>query len=230
MRFTAATLDPMYLLMVETKMWIFLGLMAVAAAAIPFVARRLKRQGAVQTDRAFESLDSLGHVIEEALSQQGSRHLRIWGVLDHPVATDLRIAFRSGPLARVGGRSGGLLDPLFDRSFRVVTKEPERARLIVDPEIQHRLARLGKLEFRLGSFHSLLPPEYGLRESDRSTRRLRRLWMIRVPKLRAKKPLPAAELAEVGQLLAQRVAAHCRQPGSPDLSDFETGRAEGQWL
>lgn len=214
--------------MVEQKLWIFVGLMTAVAAAIPFVVRRMQRHAEAQTERAFESVNAVGHVVEDVLGEKGRRHLRIWGTLSHPVAIDLRISCRRGLLARFGG-SSGLLDPLFEQSFRVVSRERDRVRLIVDPEIQQRLAHLGRLEFRLGSFHSLLPPEYGRLEETRSGSRLRRLWMIRVPNRRGRS-LPTEELVEVGRLLAQRVAKHCLAPGTPDLSDFETGRAEGQWL
>ena len=97
-----------------------------------------------------------------------------------------------------------------------------------DKESGEKFAGLGKLEFRLGSFHSLLPPEYAARDTS-STSRLRRLWMIRIPNRRGR-PLPTPELVEVGRLLAQRISKHCLQPGTPDLSDFQTGHSEGQWL
>ena len=210
------------------KIWVFLGLTAVAAGVIPFVVRQMKKRGDEQVAKAFASLGATRVVVEDALNQHGRQIVRIWGDLDHPVALDLRIARRGKILAQLGGSSTGALDPLFDRSFRILSREPERAVLIVSSEIQHRLAQLGKLEFRIGSFDSLLPPDYRPPEQTQAERQLRRLWMIRVRVKRT--PVPREELARVGRLLAKSIVVHCLPPGTPDLSEFRTARAEGQWL
>ncbi len=215
--------------MLETKIWIFLGLMAVVAVVIPVVVLQMRKRGDEQVAKAFVSLAATGVVVEDALDQHGRKIVRIWGALDHPVALDLRIARRGKILGQLGGSPAGALDPLFDRCFRILSREPERALLIVSPEIQLRLAQLGKLEFRIGSFDSLLPPDYRQPEETKAERQLRRLWMIRVP-IKRRTTVVREALAEVGRLLAKSTAKHCLPPGTPDLSEFRTARAEGQWL
>lgn len=213
--------------MLETKIWVFLGLMTAVALVIPFVVRQMKRRGEQRVVQAFTSLAATGVVVENALDPRGRPIVRIWGALDHPVALDLRIAPRRKLLG--GSSAGGAVDPHFDRCFRILSRQPDLAVLVVSPEIQHRLSQLGKLEFRLGSCDSLLPPEYRQPNETKLGRRLRRLWMMRVP-LERRGPVPREELAEAGRLLARSVAKHCLPPGAADLDAFRTGRAEGQWL
>lgn len=213
----------------DANIWVFLGLMGAAGVAIPFVFRRLRRQADERVAQACRSLAETGVVVEEVTNQQGRKIVRIWGRLDHPVSLDLRIARRGKILGQLGPDSPGSLDPLFARSFRISSREPERAVLAVSPEIQHRLAGLGRLELRLGSFDSLLPPDYRQPEQTPADRRLRGLWMIRVP-IRKRSRIPRDELADLGRLLAKSIAKHCLPPGTPDLSEFRTGRSEGQWL
>ncbi len=215
--------------MLETEIWVFLGMMALVAVAIPIVVRQMRKRAVEQVAKAFASLAATGVVVEDALNQHGRQIVRIWGTLDHPVSLDLRISPRGKILGQLGKGSTGALDSLFDGSFRILSREPERALLIVSPEIQLRLAQLGKLEFRIGSFDSLLPPDYRQAEQTKAERQLRRLWMIRVP-MKRRTPAAREGLAEVGRLLAKSIAKHCRPPGTTDLREFRTSRAEGQWL
>ena len=121
-----------------------------------------------------------------------------------------------------------MLEPGFEQSYRVTSSEPERARLILDPDIQQRLVLLPSLEFRLGSIQTLLPPDYWTGEPLRGLpRSLRRLWMIRIPGKLSKIPA-VEEVVEAGILLARQVDKNCSPPGTPDLTAFET--SEGPWL
>jgi len=215
--------------MVETRILVFLALMAGVAAAIPFAVRRLRRRSEEQVLEAIAALESAGHVVEGAVSLQGRPFVRIWGLLEHPVALELHVR-RRGLLGRLLPRGGvGPIDAGFERVYRVVTSEPDRARLILDPDAQQRLTRLAGSEFRLGSAETLLPPDYWSALGPDADRRLRRLWMIHVPGKRdARRDLH--EHAAIGAALARSVSKHCLPPGTADRSAFETRRSEAPWL
>jgi hypothetical protein len=212
----------------ESRIWIFLALTAAAAVGIPLGVRRMRRQSQEQVALALASLERLGHVVEQAVSQHGRPFVRVWGFLEHPVAIDLRIRRRGALLGRLAPQSEGLFDAAFAAAYRVKSSEPERVRLILDPDIQQRLTRLRGLEFRLGSLETLLPPDYWRGRGPGPERRLRRLWMLRVPG--REKDVAREELVRVGRMLARSVAAHCLPPGTPDPADFLTARSELPWL
>ena len=216
--------------MVETKIWVFLGLMAVVAVAIPFVVRKMKKRNDAQVVRAFQSLDAAGHVVEDAINQRGRPLVRVWGTLEHPVALDLRILRRGRWLGKLGASgSGGMLDPEFEQAYRVTSSEPERARMILDPDIQRHLIRFRKLEFRLGSVETLLPPDYWRGQDPGTERRLRRLWMIQVPGKQGQHGA-VSEVVETGSKIARNVAKNCLPPNTPDLAAFMTAKSEAPWL
>jgi hypothetical protein len=215
--------------MPELKYVIFLVLMAGVAAVVPLVAQRASKRGGEQVQQALESVAATGAAVEQATSQRGRQVVRVWGTLAHPVSLELRIARRSLWRRFGSGYSTGMLDPRFERAFRIVTNEPERARLILDPDLQQRLLASLKIELRVGSFDSLLPPDYWPRDETKPERRLRRLWMIRVPGKLEKVGSPET-LVEIGRLLARGLAKHCLPPLTPDVSEFETRSSEGEWL
>lgn len=215
--------------MIETKIWVFLGLMAVIGMAIPFGVRHMKKRSDERVARALQALEAVGHVVDQSTSQEGRPFVRVWGTLEHPVALDLRIARRGGLLGKLGGGgSGGMLDPGFEQVYRVACSEPERARLILDPDVQQRLSRLPKLEFRLGSVETLLPPDHWGGVASVEDRRSRCLWMIRLPTRRLDQRVADAAL-EVGKMLARQVAKNCLPPGTPDRAAFETAKSD-VWL
>jgi hypothetical protein len=217
--------------MLETKLVLFLAVMAAIGVVIPFFALRARREAGDQVQQARERLATDGYVVEQCQNQNGRKVVRIWGELDHPVALKLRIGHRRVFLRfanKLGVGSVGMLDPRFEEAFRIHTSEPERARLIVDPEIQHKLLTLAKLDFRLGSMDSLLTPEYWVGDA-KTDRKVRRLWMLRVPgKLTEGTRVDA--LVEAAKLLAGSVTKHCLPPGTPDLAEFQTTASEGQWI
>lgn len=211
----------------EARVLVFLAVVAGLAAMIPWAAAQARRRGGEQVRRSLESVAARGWAAESATNQDGRRVVRVWGALAHPVSLELRVVRRSRIRAAFAGGSGGMLDPGFERAFRILTPEPERARLILQPEIQRRLLACGRVELRLGSLESLLPREYG---ADRTPgeRRLRALWMLRVPG-RPGGRSDAAELGALGLELAASVAKHCLPPGGPELEAFRTPASEG-WL
>jgi hypothetical protein len=214
------------------KYVIFLALMAGVAVVVPLVASRARKRGGEQVKQALASVAATGSAVEQSTNEHGRPVVRVWGTLDHPVSLELRIA-RRGLWHRLGSNSTGMLDPRFEQAFMIVTSEPERARLILDPDLQQRLLAAEKIELRVGSFDSLLPPEYWAPDETKPERRLRRLWMIRVPgKLEkiASSRASQDELVALGRLVARGLTKHCLPPLTPDVSEFETGSSEGQWL
>ena len=216
--------------MVETKIWLFLGVMTAAAVAIPFVVRQIRRRSEEQVVLALSTLEGEGWVVEDAVGQNGRPHVRIWGVLEHPVALQLQVKRRGRLTGAVGASQViGVLDPGFDRTWRVVCSEPERAGLVFDPDVQNGFTRLPKLELRLGSAESLLPPDYWRTTGLAHDRRLRRLWMVRIPGKHAKLASRIPEIVDAARALAHGVTKHCPPPGTPDRSAFETKKTEA-WL
>ena len=214
--------------MEEVRILAFLGVVVVVAAAVPFVAVQVRRRGSGQVERALESVRTQGFAVEAGASQAGFSVVRIWGLLPHPVAFDLRVARRSRFSRMAGSASAGMLDPLFEAAFRIQSAEPDRARLILEPELQRQLLERRRIELRLGSFESLLPREYGNLAGAAEDRRLRRLWMMRVPG-RVEKLADAESLGALGAQLAVAVAKHALPPGKPDRASYETGPGEG-WI
>jgi hypothetical protein len=218
--------------MPEPRLIVFLVLMAGVAATIPFVARRARRTATDRVRRARESLALRGHAVEECTNQNGRRFVRVWGALEHPVALELRI-FRRALYAKAflgrDSRSGMVERPEFTRAFRVATNDPNRVRSILGPEVQDRLLALPKLDLRVGSLHSLLTPEYWADEDLAAQRKIRGLWMVRIPG-RLSKKTAVAEMLEAGELVSRAVTKHCMPPQTADRSDFETTSREGQWV
>lgn len=212
----------------EPRIWVFLALMGAVAVTIPWAAAQARRRGGEQVRRSLETLAARGWVAESATTRNGRRLVRVWGRLPHAVSLDLRVARRARFWGAIARGSGGMLDPLFEDAFRIVTREPERARLVLEPEIQRRLLACGRVELRLGSFDSLLPREYSPGRDASRERRLRALWMLRVPG-RLERLADASELGELGRLLAAAVARHCLPPCGPETAAFQTGDSES-WL
>ena len=214
--------------MADYRIAAFLLVIGAAAALVPWAAARARRRGGEQVAQAFDTLTEKGWVVEQGVTPHGRAVVRAWGLLAHPVALDLRVIPRSRFFGGLTRGSSGMLDPVFESSFRIASSEADRARLILEPEIQQRLLRLPRAELGLGSFDSMLPREYSSGEGAAQDRRLRRLWMIRLPGKLAKLAAPE-ELAEIGRLLTLCVEKHCLPPGSPDRSQFETAASEG-WI
>ena len=218
----------------DLRILLFLALVFVAAGLVPWVAARLRKQGRHQVSRARERLAANGWVIEETTSQQGRKQLRVWGQLSHPVSLDLRVRRRSRLWGGLSAGSTGMLDPAFERAFTVASGEPDRARLILEPGLQQQLLRWPRAELRLGSYESLLPRDYCSGDDPArlgQVRRLRALWMIRLPGTLAKLsgPEEIEALGVLGRGLAEAVAKHCLPPAGPDARGFETGSSEA-WL
>jgi hypothetical protein len=214
--------------MAETRIVAFLAVIVAVAAVIPWVASQARRRGSERVAHAFETLTALGFVAESTTTPRGRRVVRVWGRLSHPVAFDLRVTGRSRWSRSVGAHSTGMLDPVFEAAFRITTREPERARVILDPEIQRRLLAARGVELRLGSFESLLPREYAVAAGVSDGRRLRRLWMLQVPGT-LPKCRDASALGELGLRVAAAVEKHALPPGTPDRAPYETGPAES-WI
>jgi hypothetical protein len=215
----------------DVRIAVFVALMVLAAGLVPWLSARMRKQGRGEVLRAISRLETQGWVAQDSLDAQGRKRVRVWGRLAHPVALDLRVTRRSRLWPGRASASGGMLDPVFESAFKIVSGEPERARMILEPALQQGLLRWPRAELRLGSYESLLPREYCAGEQAASSRRLRTLWMIRVPGTLAKLSGPdeTRALAELGCLLADAASRHCLPPGSPEAGDFQTKDNEA-WL